>query len=93
MPALAATIQVENHRNEPMKLQQLIDLHSALLEQNPYCYFELAYTRTTGWMAWICSYRFEDDPKRVVMARGQGASPEEAANNALDSFGNGDGVQ
>ena len=71
------------------KLQQLIDLHGALLERNPYCYFELAYTSTTEWMAWIYSDRFEDDPNRVVMARGQGESPEQAAKEALESFNEG----
>ena len=69
------------------KLQQLIDLHSALLEQNPYCYFELAYTRQTMWMAWLCSKPREDDPNRKVLAQGQGETPEQAADAALESFG------
>lgn len=74
------------------KLQQLIDLHSALLEQNPYCYFELAYTKTTGWMAWICSKPSTDDPQRKVLAQGQGETPEQAADWALESFGDASGV-
>lgn len=68
------------------KLQQLIELHGALLEQNPYCYLELAYTKATGWMAWICTNHLEADPFRKVLARGQGESPEEAADAALESF-------
>lgn len=68
------------------KLQQLIELHGSLLEQNPYCYFELAYTKATGWMAWICTNHLEADPFRKVLARGQGESPEEAADAALESF-------
>lgn len=67
-------------------LQQLLNAHAALLEQNPYCYFELAYTRTTGWMAWICSNCREADPNRKVLACGQGATPEEAAGDALDQL-------
>lgn len=69
-----------------MKLQQLIDIHSAVLEQNPYCYFELAYTRTTGWMVWLCTDRYEDDPQRKILARGQGETPEIAAGAALEFF-------
>jgi hypothetical protein len=69
------------------KLQQLIDLHSTLLAQNPYCYFELAYTRTTEWMAWICTDRYEDDSQRKVLAKGQGSTPEQAAAAAIESFG------
>jgi hypothetical protein len=69
------------------KLQQLIELHAALLEQNPYCYFELAYTRQTEWMAWICTNARENDPSREVMTKGQGGTPEEAADAALEAFG------
>lgn len=69
-----------------LKLTQLIELHSSLLERNSHCYFELGYTRTTGWMAWICSNCYESDPNRKVLARGQGSTPEEAAGSALDSF-------
>ena len=69
------------------KLQQLIDLHAELLVQNPYCYFEVAYTRTTEWMAWICTNQRENDPNRKVLARGQGETPEEAADRALESYG------
>lgn len=71
------------------KLQQLIDLHGALLDRYPHCYFELAYTRTTLWMAWICTDRHESNPNRTVLARGQGESPEEAADAALESFSEG----
>jgi hypothetical protein len=70
------------------KLQQLIDMHSALLVENPHCYFELAYTRQTEWMAWLCTKPREDDPNRKVLARGQGASPEEAADAAINWFCN-----
>lgn len=68
------------------KLQQLIELHEALLEQNPYCYFELAYTKSTGWMAWICTNHREVDPNRKVLARGQGEFPETACDAALESY-------
>ena len=70
------------------KIQQLIDLHSALLKQNPFCYFELAYTRRTEWMAWLYSNAQEIDPNRVVLACGQGSTAEEAADRALAHYCN-----
>jgi hypothetical protein len=33
-------------------IQKLIELHGELLAENPYCYFEIAYTRPTEWRAW-----------------------------------------
>lgn len=75
------------------KLQQLIDLHSSLLKQNSYCYFELGYTRQTMWMAFICTNARELDPNRKVLAKGQGETPEAAADAALESFGSGEGLR
>ncbi len=66
------------------KIAALIARHSLELERNDYAYFELAYTRRTEWMAWICSNCRDDDPDRKVIARGQGATPEEACASALD---------
>lgn len=65
---------------------QLLKTHAGLLEQNPYAYFELAYTRQTEWMAWLCDKPATDDPARKVIARGQGESPEEACRRALESM-------
>lgn len=62
---------------------QLLAKHAQELDQNEYAYFELAYTRRTGWMAWICSNHRDDDPERKVLARGQGSTPQEACANAL----------
>lgn len=67
-------------------VEQLIALHTELVEANPYCYFELAYTRTTMWMAWLCSNAREADPNRVIHAQGQGSTPEEAAADALKNY-------
>jgi hypothetical protein len=69
-------------------LQELIDLHEQLLEQNPYCYFELAYTRPTAWMAWLCTDCRENNPARKILAQGQGHTIEAAAKSAIDSFCN-----
>ena len=67
-------------------LRQFFDVHSALLDENPYCYCEIAYTRQTGWMAWLCSKPQTEDPQRKVLGVGQGQTPDEAALAAVDSY-------
>jgi len=67
-------------------ISELIAKHEELLENNPYCYFELAYTRQTDWMAWICSKPQTEDPERIVLASGQGSTPEEACHIALNAL-------
>lgn len=64
-------------------IRALIAAPAVQLEQNCYAYFELAYTRHTGWMAWLCSNNRDDDPNRKVLAKGQGDSPEAACEAAL----------
>lgn len=67
-------------------IRALIAKHAELLADGPYahyCYFELAFTRHTGWMAWLCSNQREQDPDRVVLANGQGSTPDEACRAAL----------
>lgn len=66
-------------------LEKVLEIHAEMLESNPYCYFELAYSRTTDWMIWVCSKALKNDPNRKVLLRGQGLTPEEAAQNALDN--------
>ena len=70
----------------PSHLQALLKIHERLLEKNPYCYLEVAYVRTTGWMAWLCTNALELDKNRKVIARGQGDSIETACKDALDSI-------
>lgn len=71
-------------------IQALIRAHSELLEPNPYAYFELAYTRRTAWMAWLCDRPSQGEPgtpafaaSRKVIARGQGDTAEETCRDAL----------
>ena len=64
-------------------LEVLIGIHKQMLSKNPYCYFELAYTRQTKWMVWICSNSKENDINRTVIAKGQGETPNDAASAAL----------
>lgn len=67
-------------------LERMQEIHTKLLESNPYCYFELAYTKTTAWMVWICSDARENNPHRKVMVNGQGMTAEEACQDALEKY-------
>ena len=71
---------------EQTNLSKVIAIHEDMLDSNPFCYFELAYTRTTEWMVWICTKPSTDDPNRKVLLRGQGSTPEEACADALASY-------
>ena len=99
MPAICAALGFDptNHHNaakcpycSPAELAQqpltdLVAIHSDLLKSNPYAYFELAYTRRTGWMAWVtdkplCAPVVSTD--RKVLYMGQGSTHQEACANA-----------
>lgn len=67
-------------------IRELIALHAQELDQNDYAYFELARTRRTDWMAWICTNLVDNDPGRKVLATGQGDTPEEACSNAIMDY-------
>lgn len=67
-------------------LASLLKLHEAYLVENPYCYFELAYTRKTAWMVWICTNSHEADVNRRVITTGQGQTIVEACAAALRSM-------
>jgi len=73
---------VEPWRN----LGDLIALHTEQLRDNEYAYFELAYTRRTGWMAWVCSHFHQDNPNREVIASGQADTPEGACAAAMREY-------
>ena len=68
-------------------IRELIAKHSEELEHNAYAYFELAYTRRTGWMAWITDKPLNGgpviNPDRTVLCKGQGDTPEEACSAAI----------
>lgn len=67
-------------------LKKCMDIHEEFLRNNSYCYFELAYTRQTEWMLWVCSKPKEQDPNREVLLCGQGETPEDAARDALNKY-------
>jgi hypothetical protein len=72
---------------------RLVAFHAEQLDSNPYCYFELAYTRSTAWMAWITDRPAQGEPgtaayakSRKVIVRGQGDTPTEACQDALNAL-------
>lgn len=71
---------------EQNNLSKVMAIHTDMLQTNHYCYFELAYTRYTDWMVWICSNAREQDPNRKVLLQGQGPTPEEACADALSRY-------
>jgi len=86
VPAQAAATQPAAQGMEAIRA--LIAQHSKELEHNHYAYFELAYTRRTGWMVWITDKpAFREsvlvNPDRKVLASGQGDTPEAACAAAL----------
>lgn len=82
-PKSTAQPAPEAQQSERDAIQVMLALHTRMLETNPYCYFELAYTRHTGWMAWLCTNSREHDENRKVIAKGQGDTPDDACRNAL----------
>jgi hypothetical protein len=74
-------------------IRALIDAHAQIEKENPYAYFELAYSRQTGWMAWITDKPLGvtiANPDRKVLATGQGETPEAACTAALSGKQGGD---
>ena len=70
----------------PDPIRALVQRHAAELTTNDYAYFELAYTKQTGWMAWITDKPLAFtvvNPDRKVLATGQGGPPEAACAAAL----------
>lgn len=87
--SISSPVAVSSVQDATTPIASLIAKHAEMLEANPYAYFELAYTRTTDWMAWLCSNAREDDPDRKVLARGQGTSPHQACSQALEFLAGG----
>lgn len=56
-------------------IRELIAKHRAELEHNDYAYFELAYTRRTGWMAWITDKPLIGGPCNQSRPQGAGTRP------------------
>ena len=76
----------QKEKKMPSAVEKVMKIHQDMLQENSYCYFELAYTRTTDWMVWICSKAREQDPNRKILLNGQGSTAEDACQNALDNY-------
>ena len=68
------------------RLAEFLELYASERKLNDYAYMEIACTRATGYMAWICSHPKETHPDRVVLACGQGSDEEEACDKAIVDF-------
>jgi hypothetical protein len=72
-------------------IEKFIKLHREHLNDNPYAYLELGYTRQTDYMAWLCD-RCPDgatgrpEPGRKVLALGQGETLDQACKRALEDY-------
>ncbi|KQR62624.1 hypothetical protein [Acidovorax sp. Leaf160] len=73
----------------PDAIRALIARHAEELEGNESAYFELAYHRATGWMAWITDKPLcmppVISPNRKVLLSGQGDTPDEACRDAMSA--------
>jgi len=85
IPQYAAdSVRAANARAEGVDaISAILAKHSELLESRPHAYFELAYTRATDWMVFMREGRMSEG--RMV-ANGQGLTPGEACQSALDSI-------
>lgn len=88
---LRKTIEMGFQPTDPIR--GLINMHGLILETTPHAYFELAHTRSTGWMAWVCDKPATGTPgtpewnsSRTVLASGQGDTPDEACDAAIDQL-------
>lgn len=70
-------------------IHALLAKHQALLADSERTYFELAYTRPTGFMAWITDKPLAStvvNPDRKVLVSGQGDTAAAACANALQNL-------
>lgn len=71
-------------------IRALLEKHRALLDDSEYTYFELAYTRQTGFMAWLTDKPLASvvvNPDRKVIVSGQGDTADAACADALQKLG------
>ena len=68
------------------KVEEFLELALELENKYPFLYVEIARTRVTDWMSWLCTHNKDTHPERVVLANGQGSTAEEACRNAILTF-------
>jgi len=69
-------------------VEKFLEVADELENSYPYLYAEIAKTRATNWMAWLCTHNREDNPSRKVICSGQGITAEEACEDALKALEN-----
>jgi len=67
-------------------IKRFMALYEIIREDNPYTYMEIACTKQTDYMAWICSRPREVDPDRKVIATGQADTADKACKQALKDY-------
>lgn len=70
--------------NDPVN--KFLDLAQKMESEYPFLYVEIAHTRTTNWMVWLCTHNKDTNPNRKVLVSTQGATAEEACRNALNEL-------
>lgn len=85
------TIELGFQPTDP--LRGLLNMHGLMLETNPHAYFELAYTRYSGWLVCVCDKQGTGIPgtrewnsSRTVLASSRGDTLDEACDDAIDQL-------
>jgi len=72
--------------SETQPVMEFIDLAEHLENTYPFLYVEIARTRSTEWMAWLCTHNRETNPNREVIVSAQGLTSSEACKKALQEY-------
>lgn len=75
--------QVGRHQTN---VEKLIALHETLFHKNPYACLQFDRNRTNGWTAILATDAVDGHHTFTILAKGQGLTPEEAAQTALVDY-------
>ena len=67
-------------------VKKFLDTAEEMINEYPFLYVEVARTRTTEWMAWLCTHNKDTHTDRMVLASAHGFTADEACKNALDEL-------
>ena len=80
------TLKAELSARETHPVIEFLELGEDLENKYPFLYVEIARTRATGWMAWLCTHNKETHPDREVIVSAQGSTAKEACKKALQEY-------
>lgn len=63
-----------------------LELAHQLIGRFPFLYVEIARTRPTDWMAWVCTHNRDTHPDRTVLVSEHGSTPDEACIKGLEAL-------